>query len=83
MTTEIIERPITYIVKVSVTRTEEALIPVVAMTSDEALKKAWASRSERSHEWRLTKTTEDCHGIMDTRGFASEWKTKLYREGKE
>ena len=79
MTEEIIERPITYVVKVSVTRTEEALVPVVAMTAEEALKRAWARRSERSHEWRLKDTKEECHGIVDTRGFANEWQTTQYK----
>jgi hypothetical protein len=78
MTEDILQRPITFVVKVSRTRTETALIPIVAMTAEEAQEKAWARRAERSHEWRLTNSKEECHGIVDTRGFASEFQADMY-----
>jgi hypothetical protein len=78
MTEDILQRPITFVVKVSRTRTEVALIPVIAMTAEEAQAKAWARRAERSHEWRLMNTKEECHGIVDTRGFANEFQTEMY-----
>jgi len=81
MTEDILQRPITFVVKVSRTRTETALIPVVAMNAEEAQAKAWARRSENSHEWRPSDSYEEMHGIVDTRGFASEWKTECYKRG--
>lgn len=78
MTEDILQRPITFVVKVSRTQTETALIPIVAMTAEEAQAKAWARRAERSHEWRLMNTKEECHGIVDTRGFANEFQTEMY-----
>lgn len=80
-TEDILQRPITYIVKVSRTRTETALIPIVAMTAEEAQQKAWASRALNNHEWRVTGSDEKMHGIVDTRGFASDFKTQQYSRG--
>jgi hypothetical protein len=80
MTEDILQRPITYVVKVSRTTTETALIPVVAMTAEEAINKAWARRSERGHEWKVTESKEQMHGIVDTRGFAGKWQTECYKE---
>jgi hypothetical protein len=84
MTEDILQRPITYIVKVSRTRTETALIPIVAMTAEEAQAKAWASRAMNNHEWRISpsESGEKVHGIVDTRGFASEFKAQQYNRGE-
>lgn len=81
MTDEILDRPITYVVKVSRTKTETALIPIVAMTAEEAQQKAWARRAMNSHEWRSAGSSEEMHGIVDTRGFANEWQTECYKRG--
>lgn len=80
-TDDISQRPITFIVKVSRTRTDTALIPVVAMTAEEATAKAWARRTDNNHEWRTTAATQHMHGIVDTRGFANEFKTQQYNKG--
>jgi len=80
---DISNRPITFVVKISITRTEEALVPVLAMTADEAEKKAWERRAERSHQWRVTRTKEECHGVVDTRGFANEFQTDMYIRNKK
>ena len=82
MTEDILERPITYIVKIDRTRTETALIPIIAMTAEEAVSKAWARCSENSHEWKLTYSQQHMHGVVDTRGFANEFKTKEYKQEK-
>jgi hypothetical protein len=81
MTDDILKRPITYIVKISRTKTETALIPVVAMTAEEAMTKAWARRAGNHHEWRVTGTDEKLHGIVDTRGFANDFQTEQYNKG--
>jgi len=82
MTDDILQRPITYIVKVSRTKTETALIPIVAMTIEEAQSKAWANRALNSHEWRISpsESGEKMHGIVDTRGFANEFQTQQYNK---
>ena len=81
MTEDILQRPITYIVKVSRTRTDTALIPVVAMSAEEAQQKSWARRAMNNHEWRVTESDEKLHGIVDTRGFASDFQTQQYSRG--
>jgi hypothetical protein len=83
MEDEILERPITYVVKVSRTKTETALIPIVAMTAEEAKIKAWSARFMNNHEWRISGSSEEMHGIVDTRGFANDWQTKCYRKKLE
>jgi hypothetical protein len=81
-TDDISQRPITYIVKISCTKTETALIPVVAMTAEEATAKAWARRGENNHEWKLTDVDQKMHGIVDTRGFATKFKAQQYNKGE-
>lgn len=78
MTDEIIDRPITYVVKVSRTTTVTALIPVIAMTPEEAKQKAWAERFANYHEWKTSGNEETMHGVVETRGFANEFQTKNY-----
>jgi uncharacterized protein with PIN domain len=82
MTEDILQRPITFVVKVSRTRTEVALIPVVAMTADEAKAKAWVRRAGNHHEWRISasESGEKLLGIVDTRGFADEFQTEQYKK---
>lgn len=81
MTDDILERPITYMVKVSRMKEETAIIPVVAMDPEEAKRIAWSKRAESCHEWRPSASEETMHGVIGTRGIATEWQTSQYRKG--
>ena len=81
MTDDILDRPITYLVKVSRTKTDTAIIPVVAMDPEEAKRIAWSKRAESCHEWRLSGSDETMHGVVGTRGIANEFQTSQYRKG--
>lgn len=81
MTDEILDRPITYVVKVSRSKTETALIPIIAMTPEEAKQKAWAERFANYHEWKISGNEETMHGVVGTRGFANDFRAEEYKKG--
>ena len=81
MTDSILNRPITYMVKISRSRTETAIIPVVAMDREEAEQIARSKIGENCHEWRPSASEEIMHGVVGTRGMANEFQTSQYRKG--
>lgn len=81
MSEDILDRPITYLVKVSRAKEETAIIPVVAMDPEEAKRIAWSKRYENCHEWRPSASEETMHGVIGTRGMANDWQTSQYRKG--
>jgi hypothetical protein len=83
MTDEILDRPITYLVKVSRSKIETAIIPVVAMDPEEAKRIAKSKIGENCHEWRPSGSEETMHGVIGTRGMANDWQTSQYRKGAD
>lgn len=81
MTDSILNRPITYLVKISRAKEETAIIPVVAMDREEAEKIAKSKIGENCHEWRPSASEEVVHGVVGTRGMANEFQTSQYRKG--
>ncbi|CAB5219951.1 hypothetical protein UFOVP237_40 [uncultured Caudovirales phage] len=79
MTDDILNSPITYLVKISRSRTETAIIPVVAMDAREAENIARSKIGENCHSWRPSGSEEIMHGIVGTRGIATESQTLDYR----
>ena len=81
MTDDILDRPITYMVKVSRSKIETAIIPVIAMDPREAEQIARSKIGENCHEWRPSGSEETMHGVIGTRGIANEFQTSQYRKG--
>ena len=63
---------ITYLVRVRRSRVEDAIIPVVAMTAEEACKMAFEQRHENFLKWEQVERLHYKGEVVGTRGFVNE-----------
>ena len=63
---------ITYLVRVRRSRVEDAVIPVVAMTAEEACKMAFEQRHENFLKWEQVEKLHYKGEVVGTRGFVNE-----------
>ena len=63
---------ITYLVRVRRSRVEDAVIPVVAMTAEEACKMAFEQRHENFLQWEQVERLHYKGEVVGTRGFVNE-----------
>jgi len=67
-----ISKQITYLVRVRRSRVEDAIIPVVAMTAEEACKMAFEQRHENFLKWDQVEKLHYKGEVVGTRGFVNE-----------
>jgi hypothetical protein len=65
-------KQITFLVRVRRSRVEDAIIPVVAMTAEEACKMAHEQRHENHLVWEQVERLHYKGEVVGTRGFVSE-----------
>jgi hypothetical protein len=63
---------ITFLVRVRRSRVEDAIIPVVAMTAEEACKMAFEQRHENFLKWDQVEKLHYKGEVVGTRGFVKE-----------
>lgn len=63
---------ITFLVRVRRSRVEDAIIPVVAMTAEEACKMAFEQRHENFLQWEQVERLHYKGEVVGTRGFVNE-----------
>ena len=63
---------ITYLVRVRRSRVEDAIIPIVAMTAEEACKMAFEQRHENFLKWEQVEKLHYKGEVVGTRGFVNE-----------
>lgn len=63
---------ITYLVRVRRTRVEDAVIPIVAMTAEDACKMAFEQRHENFLQWDQVEKLHYKGEVVGTRGFVEE-----------
>lgn len=63
---------ITFLVRVRRSRVEDAVIPVVAMTAEEACKMAFEQRHENFLQWEQVERLHYKGEVVGTRGFVNE-----------
>lgn len=63
---------ITYLVRVRRSRVEDAVIPVVAMTAEEACKMAFEQRHENFLQWEQVERLHYKGEVVGTRGFVNK-----------
>ena len=65
-------KQITFLVRVRRSRVEDAVIPVVAMTAEEACKMAFEQRHENFLQWEQVERLHYKGEVVGTRGFVKE-----------
>ena len=65
-------KQITFLVRVRRSRVEDAIIPVVAMTAEEACKMAFEQRHENFLKWDQVEKLHYKGEVVGTRGFVNE-----------